>query len=90
MLYLNHKLFQFKVSTTSLCSYFNKHDETVQHLSRTCNEVISLWTEIKLYFISNIKLTALCPQVSILGDTDTDDRCFLTQNLILLNFKFYI
>ena len=40
VLYLNHKIFQFKVSTTSLCLYFNQHDETVQHLFSTCNEVI--------------------------------------------------
>ena len=90
MLYLNHKLFQFKVSTTSLCSYCNKHDETVHHLFSTCNEVISLWTEIKLYFLNDIKLIALCPQIAILGYTNTDDRCFITQNLILLIFEFYV
>ena len=90
VLYLNHKLFQFKVSTTYLCSYCNKHDETVQHLFSTCNEVISLWTEIKLYFVNDIKLIALCPQIAILGYTNTDDRCFITQNLILLIFKFYV
>ena len=86
---MNHKLFQFKVSTTSLCSYCNKHDETVQHLS-TCNEVISLWTEIRLHFVNDIKLIALCPQIAILGYTNTDDRCFITQNLILLIFKIYV
>ena len=58
VLYLNHKLFQFKVSTTSLCSYCNEHDETVQHIFSTCNEVIPLGTELKLYFVNNIKLIA--------------------------------
>ena len=86
---MNHKLFQFKVSTTCLCLYCNKHDETV-HLFSTCNEVIWLWTEIKLYFVNNIKLIALCPQIAILGNTNTDDRCFIAQNLILLIFKFYV
>ena len=42
VLYLNLMLFQFKVSAISFCSYCNKHDETVQHLFSTCNEVISL------------------------------------------------
>ena len=37
VLYLNYKLFQFKVSTTSLYSYCNKHDETIQHLFSICN-----------------------------------------------------
>ena len=35
-------------------------------------------------------LIALCPQISILGYTNTDDRCFITKNLILLIFKFYV
>ena len=74
VLCLNHKLFQFKVSSTSLCSYCNQHDETVQHLFSTYNEVISLWTEIKLYILNDIKLTALCPQIGISGYTNTDDR----------------
>ena len=74
VLYLNLKLFQFKVSAISICSYCNKHDETVQHLFSACNEVISLWTEIKLYFVNDIKLIALCPQTAILGYTNTGDR----------------
>ena len=90
VLYLNHKLFQFKVSTTSLCSYCIRHDETVQHLFSTCNEVISLWTEIKLYFVNDVKLIALCSQIAILSYTHTDGRCFITQNLVLLIFKFYV
>ena len=90
VLYLNHKLFQFKDSTTSLCLYCNKHDETAQHLFSTCSKVISLWTEIKLYFLNDIKLIALCPEIAVLGYTNTDDRCFITQNLILLIFKFYV
>ena len=90
VLHLNFKLFQFKVSTTSLCSYCNQHDETVQHLLSKCNKVISLWTEIKFYFANDIKLTELCPQIAILGYTNTDDRCLITQNLILLIFKFYV
>ena len=47
VLYLNHKFFHFRVSITSLCSYFNQHNETVQHLFSTCKQVVSLWTEIK-------------------------------------------
>ena len=78
-------LFQFRVSTTSFCSYCIQHDETVQYLFGTCNQVISLWTEIKLYFVNDIKLIALCPQIAILGYTNTDDK---TQNLILLIFNF--
>ena len=90
VLYFKLRLFQFKVSTTFLCSYFNQHDETVQHLFSKCKKVTSLWAEIKPYFANNIKLISLCPQIVILGYTNTDDRCFITQNLILLIFKFYV
>ena len=89
MLYLNLKLFQFKLSTTSLCSYCNQHTETVQHLFSKCNKVISLWAEINFYFVNDIKLIALCLQIAILGHTNSDNRCFITQNLILLIFKLY-
>ena len=65
VLYMNHKLFQFKVSRTSLCSYCNQHDETIQYLFRNCNEVFSLCIEIKLYFADDIKLITLCPQIAI-------------------------
>ena len=39
--------------------------------------------------MNNIKLTALRLQITILGYTNTDHRCLITQNLILLIFKFY-
>ena len=52
--------------------------------------VISLRTEIKLYFAKDIKLIAFCPQIAIIDDTNTDDRCFITQSLILLIFKLYV
>ena len=90
MLYLNLKLFQFRVSTTSLRSYCNQYDGTVERLLSTCNQVIPLWTELKLYFANDIKLRALCPQMAILGSINTDDRFFITQDLILLIFKFYV
>ena len=44
----------------------------------------------KLYFAKNIKLIALCPQIAILNYWSTDDRYFITQNLLVLIFKFYV
>ena len=44
----------------------------------------------QLYFVNNIKLIASCPQIANLGYTNTDDRCFMIRNLILLTFKFYV
>ena len=88
VLHLNHKLFQFRASTIYLCSYCSQHHVTVKNLFSSCSQVISLWTEIKLYFVNDIKLIALCPQIANLDYTNTDDRYFITQNLFLLNFKF--
>ena len=87
VLYLNHKLFQLKVSATTFCSNCNQHDETVQHLFSNCNEVISLW----IFFANGVKLIAYS-QIVILVNTNTDDRYFITENLILilLIFKFYV
>ena len=90
VLCLNLKLFQFKVITTSLCLYCNQFDESVQQLFSNCNKLISLWTEIKLYFANDKKLIELCPQIAILGYRNLDGRCFINQNLILLIFKFYV
>ena len=87
---MNHKLSWFRVNTASLCSYCNQHDETVQHFVSSCNQLISLWTEIKLYFVNDIKIIALSSQIAILGDTNTDEKCFITQNLVLLIFEFYV
>ena len=87
---MNHKLSWFRVNTASLCSYCNQHDETVPDFVSSCNQLISLWTEIKLYFVNDIKIIALSSQIAILGDTNTDEKCFITQNLVLLIFEFYV
>ena len=56
-----------------MCPYCNEHDETIQRLFSTFNQVISLWTEIKLYFVNDIELIALCPHIAILGYANTDN-----------------
>ena len=43
------------------CLYCSQHDETVKHLFSTYNQVISILAEIKLSFLKDIKLIALCP-----------------------------
>lgn len=41
-------------------------------------------------FFKDIKPIALRPQIAILDYTKNDDRCFITQNMIVLIFKFYV
>ena len=43
-------LFYFGKSSLPLCSFCKLHDETLIHLFDRCNQVISLWIEIKLVF----------------------------------------
>ena len=60
VLYLNHKIFHFRVSKTSLCLYCNQHNETVQYLFSTCKQVVSLWTKTlfcKKYLANSIMST---------------------------------
>ena len=90
VLYLNLKLFQLKVSTASVCLYCNQHDETVTSFQQVQKSYFFIMAKIKLYFANNIKLIALCPQISILGHTNTDYRCFIAENLILLICKFCV
>ena len=40
--------------------------------------------------LAQLLCVPLCPQTAILGYTNTDGRCFQTQNLVLLIFKFYV
>ena len=73
VLYLNHKIFQFRVITNFLCSHCNQHDETVQHFFSDCNQAMSLRTEIQLYFLSDISLVALFLHIFTLRYKNTDD-----------------
>ena len=42
------------------------------------------------YRLSIMRRISEMPENSILGYTNTNDRCFMTQNLILLILKFYV
>lgn len=51
MLCLNHKLFQFRVSETSLCLYFDQHYETAQHLSAIATKLFHYGQNSKKTFV---------------------------------------
>ena len=61
VLYLYKMLFHFRKTPSPLCSLCKLHDETLIHLFSSCNQVISLWIEIKLFFSEYIQLTLLSP-----------------------------
>ena len=49
-LYLNKMLLRFRKTPYPLCSFCKLHDENPIHIFSGCNQVISLWIEIKLFF----------------------------------------
>ena len=43
-------LFRFRKSLPHLCRFCKSHDETLILLFNSCNQVTSMWIEIKLFF----------------------------------------
>ena len=66
------------------------HKETLIDLYSSCNEVISLWIEIKLFFTRYVQLSHLPPQIDTFGIVKGNDKYFLIQNKILMVFKMYV
>ena len=60
------------------------------HLFSSCNQVISLWIEIKVFFSEYMQLTLLSPQIATFGFVKGNDKSFLIQNMILMIFKLYV
>ena len=90
LLYLNKILFRFGKSPSSLYSFSKSTDATLIHLFSSCNQVISLWFEIKLFFSEYIQLTLLSPQIVTFGLVKGNDKYFLIQNMILIAIKRYV
>ena len=47
VLYLNEKLFKFKIVSSPLCSFCNSGNETPKHLFYSCNQTKSLWSKLQ-------------------------------------------
>ena len=50
VLYLNKMLLRFWKTPSPLCSFCKLHDKILIHLFSSCNQVFSMWIEIKLFF----------------------------------------
>ena len=87
ILYLNLPLFRMGISDSSLCSYCQEHDETIQHLFYNCNISNTLWSELTNFFIGKITLPSLDLQSAVLGFLDTSEKNNVILNNILLMFK---
>ena len=90
ILHLNKILFLFGKFCSPLCFFCKLHDETLIYLLSSCNQVISLWIETKLFFPKHIKLRLLSPQIPTLSLVKGNSKSVLIQNTILMVFKHYL
>ena len=90
VLYLNKKLFIYGKSSSPLCSFCKKVDETIFYLFNECDITKSLWKSLIFFFHKSLNLPFLSPQTSFLGFTNTYCNDILLKNHILLLFKIYV
>ena len=92
ILYLNEKLFKFKIAASPLCSLCKLHNETIIHLFTSCRVTLTLWEQLHSW----ISGTDIClpesmdPQKIILGAKNAKTPDFVIINHIILLFKRYI
>ena len=89
ILYLNKILQRMHLTDTSLCSFCNVEEETIAHLYSRCTVTINIWSQLRIFFLSNLELPLLTPQSAFLGFYYINDNKFII-NQILLTFKIVI
>ena len=67
VLYLNQKLFLFRIAPSPLCSFCNTEEETVVHIFYSCVFAKNLWNDLKKSLESVLQLPDLTPQSAIFG-----------------------
>ena len=92
MLYLNRKLHIFGKIDSPPCSICHSIDETVAHWFCECVRVNQLWSQLRIFFSTDLNLPLLTPQTAIFGFLADTDKCISTisTNHLLLIFKMYI
>ena len=83
-------LFCFGKTPSPLSCFCKLHHKTLIHLFSRCNQVISPWIGIKLFFSKYIQLTLLFPQIATFGLAKGNDKSFLIQNMTLMVLKLYV
>ena len=89
VLYLNEKLFKFKIVSSPLCPFCNSENETPRHLFYSCNQTISLWSKLQELLNSEIVLPQNTPQSAFFGFPDNKENFEIIKHLHL-TFKYYL
>ena len=71
VLYLNEKLFKFKIVSSPHFSFCNSENETPIHLFYLCNQTKSLWSKLQELLNSEILLLQNTPQSAFFGFPDS-------------------
>ena len=88
---LYKKLYIFGKIDSPLRSVCHSNDETVAHLFCECVRVSQLWSQLRIFFSTDLNLPLLTPQTANFGFAVKTDKCiFKSTNHLLLIFKIYI
>ena len=91
ILYLHKTLYIFGKIDSPLCSICHSNDETVAHLFCECVRVSQLWSQLRIFFSTDVNLPLLTPQTNIFGFLAEADKCiFKIMNHLLSIFKLCI
>ena len=88
ILYLNERLFKFRVVDSPLCSLCRLENESVIHLFCTCIKTKKLWKRLQSW--TKDVLPCLETQMMIVGFWDNKKTEYIIINHIILIFKRYI
>ena len=89
VLYLNEKLFKFKIVSSRLCSFCNSEDEIPVHLFYSCNQTKSRWSKFKELLNSEILLLQNMLQSAFFGFPDNKENFEIVNHLHLI-FKYHL
>ena len=86
ILYLHKTLYIFGKIDSPLCSICHSNDETVAHLFCKCVRVSQLWSQLRIFFSTDLNLPLLTPQTAIFGFLAKTDKCIfkITNHLLYI------
>ena len=87
VLYLNEKLFKFKIVSSPLCSFCNSENETPIHLFYSCNQAKSLWSKLQELMNSEVLLPQNTPQSAFFSFPHNKENTEIINHLHLI-FKY--
>ena len=90
IVFKNEKLFRFGITQSSLCTFCQKEDESIEHLLFSCKESCEFWKHVLSWLRKNdIDVGELKEADLIFGNFDIQDDFILINHILLLG-KYYI